>query len=88
MDWASGDIKYEEKWDSKGSLVMADGLLYGYNERGNVGLIKPDPAGFNVISSFKITEGAGPHWAHPFVADGKLFMRHGEVLMVFEIKEK
>ena len=86
MDWDTGDIKYEEKWDSKGSMVMADGLLYGYNERGNVGLINPDTNSFDIISTFKITEGAGPHWAHPFIADGKLFMRHGEVLMVFDIK--
>ena len=86
MDWESGEVKYEEKWDSKGSLIMADGLLYGYNERGNVGLIDPNSDGFNIISEFKITKGAGPHWAHPYIANGKLFMRHGEVLMVFDIK--
>ncbi len=86
MDWDSGEISYEESWDSKGSMVMAEELLYAYNERGNVGLIQPDPAGFNVISQFKITKGAGPHWAHPFIADGKLFLRHGDVLMVFDLK--
>ena len=86
MDWDSGEIKYESEWDSKGSMVMADGLLYCYNERGNVGIVKPTPEGFNVISQFKITEGAGPHWAHPFVANGKLYMRHGDVLMVYDIK--
>jgi len=88
MDWNTGEIKYVEPWDTKGALVMADGLLYGYNERGSVGLIKPDPEGFEVISEFRITKGAGPHWAHPFIADGKLFMRHGEVLLVFDIKSK
>jgi len=87
MEWNSGEIKYDEKWDSKGSIIMADGLLYAYNERGNVGLVQPDPAGFKVISQFKITKGAGPHWAHPLIADGKLFMRHGDVLMVYDIKE-
>jgi hypothetical protein len=51
-------------------------------------LIKPDPKGFEIISEFRIKKGSGPHWAHPFIADGKLFMRHGEVLMVYDIKEK
>lgn len=88
MKWDTGEIKYVADWDTKGSMVMADGFLYCYNERGNVGLVKPDPDGFEVISEFRITKGAGPHWAHPFIADGKLFMRHGDVLMVFDIKEK
>ncbi|RIH65044.1 alcohol dehydrogenase [Mariniphaga sediminis] len=88
MDWETGEIKYVADWDTKGPIVIADGLLYAYNERGNVGLIKPDPNGFEVISEFRITEGAGPHWAHPFIADGKLLMRHGEVLFAFDIKEK
>jgi hypothetical protein len=53
-----------------------------------VGLVKPDPDGFEGISQFRITKGAGPHWAHPFISDGKLLMRHGDVLFVFDIKEK
>lgn len=88
MVWDTGEIKYVDDWDNKGALVMADGMLYAYNERGNVGLIKPTPDGFEVVSQFRITKGAGPHWAHPFIADGKLLMRHGEVLFVFDVKEK
>jgi len=86
MDWETGEIKYEAEWGSKGSIIMADGLFYCYNEKGNVGLVKPNPETFEVISEFKITKGNGPHWAHPFIADGKLFIRHGEVLLVYNIK--
>lgn len=88
MKWDSGEIMYENEWDTKGAMVMADGLLYCYNEKGNVGIVKPDPTGFKVISEFKITEGAGPHWAHPYIADGKMLMRHGDVLMVYDIAAK
>ncbi|QIA07513.1 PQQ-binding-like beta-propeller repeat protein [Draconibacterium halophilum] len=87
MDWETGEIKYVADWDTKGSIVMADGLLYCYNERGNVGLVKPDPDGFEVISEFRIREGAGPHWAHPFISDKKLLIRHGDALMVYNIAE-
>lgn len=86
MKWDTGEIKYVASWDTKGSIIMADGLLYCYNEKGNIGLVKPDPNGFDVISQFKIAEGAGPHWAHPFIADGKLLVRHGDVLLVYDIK--
>ncbi|MBN1820268.1 MAG: PQQ-like beta-propeller repeat protein [Prolixibacteraceae bacterium] len=86
MDWNTGEVKWETKWDTKGSLVMADGMLYCYNERGNVGLVKPDPGEFKVVSQFRITKGSGPHWAHPFVANEKLYMRHGEVMMVYNLK--
>ncbi len=88
MDWNSGDIKYVADWDTKGPVVMADGMLYCYNERGKVGLVKPDPDGFDLVSEFRIKKGSGPHWAHPFIADGKLFMRHGDALMVYDIKQK
>jgi outer membrane protein assembly factor BamB len=87
MKWDSGEIIYVDDWDTKGAMIMADGLLYCYNEKGNVGIAKPDPEGFEIISQFKIKKGAGPHWAHPFIADGKLFLRHGDVLMVYDIKE-
>ncbi|MCK5730018.1 MAG: PQQ-like beta-propeller repeat protein [Draconibacterium sp.] len=87
MNWDSGEIISVDEWDTKGAMVMADGLLYMYNEKGNVGIVKPDPKGFEVISQFKITQGAGTHWAHPFIADGKMFLRHGDVLMVYNIKE-
>ena len=87
MKWDTGEIKYVHDWESKGSMIMADGLLYCYNERGSVGLFKPDPDGFEVISQFKITEGAGPHWAHPYIGENKLLIRHGDVLMVYNISQ-
>jgi len=88
MDWKSGEIMYVAKWDTKGSMIMADGLLYCYNERGTVGIIKPDTESFEVISEFEIRKGAGPHWAHPFIGEGKLLIRHGDALMVYDIAEK
>lgn len=88
MNWDSGEIMSVTAWDTKGAMIMADGLLYCYNERGTVGIVKPDPDSFEVISQFKIPNGAGPHWAHPFIADGKLLIRHGDALMVYDIAEK
>jgi outer membrane protein assembly factor BamB len=87
LDWDTGEVMYDEEWNSKGELVYADGMFYVYEEkRGNVALVEPDPSSFKVISSFQIEKGKGPHWSHPYIFDGKLFLRHGDVLMVYKIK--
>jgi len=58
LDWNTGKVMYDEQWNSKGEMVYADGMLYVYVERrGNVGLVKPDPSGFKVVSSFQIDKG-------------------------------
>lgn len=89
LNWDTGEVMYEEKWITKGSIAFADGLLYCYEERnGNIALVNPTPKKFDMISSFAIDQGSGPHWAHPYIADKKLLIRHGEVLMVFDIEDK
>ncbi len=78
---------YNTTWFNKGPVISADGLLYCYEEKtGNLALVNPTPDKFDVISSFKIEKGKGPHWAHPAIYDGKLFVRHGEFLMVYNIR--
>jgi outer membrane protein assembly factor BamB len=88
LDWNTGDVKYETAWETKGSVVYADGLLYILEEKsGTVALVKPDPSNFEIISSFKLVGGTGPFWSHPFIANGNLYLRHGEVLFVYKIKD-
>ncbi len=85
--WETGGLKYETDWNTKGAMVYADGLLYIMEEKGGtVGLVKPNPDKFEVISSFKLKGGSGPFWSHPFIAYGKLYLRHGDVLFVYNIK--
>ena len=87
LDWNSGETKYETEWLTKGALIYADGLLYILEEKaGTVALVKPNTQSFEIISSFKLQGGSGPFWAHPFIANGKLYLRHGDVLFVYNIK--
>ena len=88
MEWETGEIKWETQWNNKGSVIYADGLFYLYEEKqGNVGLVKPNPDHFELVSTFRVTDGTGPHWAHPAIHDGKLLIRHGEVMMVYNIRK-
>ncbi len=88
VNWETGKTNWETDWYNKGSTVFADGMLYIYEEKsGNVALVEPSPESMKIISTFKVTDGEGPHWAHPAIYDGKLFIRHGNAIMVYDIKK-
>jgi len=88
LDFETGEKLYEEAFRNKGSIVAADGMLYLYTEQpGYVGLVKPNREKFELISQFRVDKGNGPHWAHPYIHEGKLFIRHGEVMLGYEIQE-
>jgi outer membrane protein assembly factor BamB len=87
VDWNTGKTLWTSKWFSKGSIISADGMLYLYEEKsGHVALVKPDPTKLDIVSEFQITKGEGPFWAHPVISNGRLYIRHGDVLMVYLIK--
>ncbi len=86
MDIATGELKYDHSWDSaKGAVIAANGYLYCYHEKGKLALVKADPKGFKISGSINITKGTGEHWAHPAISNGKLYVRHGDALMVYKI---
>jgi outer membrane protein assembly factor BamB len=89
IDWKTGKVQYTSRdLGSKGNIIFADELLYCYSEKGDVGLVKPNPNKFEIISSFKIRQGSGEHWAHPVVHQGRLFVRHGDTLLAYDIARK
>jgi len=90
LDWNSGKVMYKTTWnENKGSIIYADGMLYCYDENtGDLALVEPSPKHFEIVSSFRITEGDGKHWAHPAISDGRLYIRHGDALMAYDIKNK
>lgn len=89
LDWKTGEVLFEHKWVNKGPIITADGMLYVYTEKeGKVGLVKPNKLKFDLVSSFTVPLGEGEHWAHPSISNGRLYIRHGNALMVYDIKAK
>ena len=87
LDGESGQQLALNKKIKAASLVAADGLIYSYeNRNGRVSLIKPAEGAIEVISSFRIRKGKGQHLAHMSIANGILFIRHGDTLMAYDIK--
>ncbi|MHC4619321.1 MAG: outer membrane protein assembly factor BamB family protein [Planctomycetota bacterium] len=88
LELATGRIKYDAKLVGKGSVIYAEGLLYCYGENGTLALVRPTPAGYEMLSSFPITKGTAEHWAHPAISDRRLYIRHGNALIAYDIKQK
>jgi len=72
LAWIGGEI---EAFDA---ITKSMGLMTG----------KATPAGYQLAGSFKVSLGTDKHWAHPVISDGRLYIRHGEVLMAYDIEGK
>lgn len=89
LDWETGEMQYAERGVGKGTLTYADGMLYTLSERLVVGLAKPTPTGHEVVSRFRLEpQGKAPSWAHPVVCGGRLYVRHGEILYVYNVAKR
>ncbi len=98
VDLKTGEIKWgPEKPPTAGgvprgagsaAVLAADGRLYfRYEKTHELFLIEPSPEGFKVISSFKEPEPSGKEsWAHPVIANGKLYLRDQDKMHCFNVK--
>jgi outer membrane protein assembly factor BamB len=69
-----------------GSLIFADNKFLVYGMNGEVSLVDYSENKMNVKSTFRIKDGTGHHFSHPVLADGVLYIRHGNALMAFKLK--
>lgn len=88
IDMLSG----KQAWKSSGrmgSLTFAEGMLYLYDEKGSMYIIKATPEKFEKTGEFDVPDGGtGPYWAHPVVCGGRLYIRHSDKLFAYNIKSK
>jgi hypothetical protein len=87
VDWKTGKTIYKDNAIAPCNVIFADGMLYCYSEKGTMNLVKPNPEKYDLVSSFKVELGTGPHWAHPVIHNGVMYLRHGEALMAYKVKE-
>jgi hypothetical protein len=71
-----------------GTIVSAENMLYYYNQKGEVRLIKPGHGKMEQSGMFKVSLGSKEHFSHPVIHNGALYIRHGKALMVYDIREK
>ncbi len=88
LDQKTGALVYSVANLSPGNIISAEGLLYVYSEGGVVALVEPLADSFNILSSFKVPFGTSQHWAHLVINNKRLYVRHGNSLMVYDIAAK
>ena len=87
MDFQTGEILWRDRKAAKGALLMADGRLYLRAEAGTMVLIQPSRDRLIEHGRFEQPDRSGsPAWAHPIVANGKLYVRDQNQLFCYDVK--
>lgn len=94
MDFKTGNVLWDGKDDPqhrapKGSLALADGRLYYRTETGAILLIEPSAKEYIERGRFEQPNRTElPAWAHPVIANGKLYIRDQDTLYCYDVKAR
>lgn len=89
LDYQTGEVLWRDRDAPKGSLLFADGRLYLRSEEDELLLIEPSRDGLVERGCFKQPDRSeSPAWAHPVVANGKLYVRDQDFLLCYDVKAK
>jgi outer membrane protein assembly factor BamB len=94
LDFKTGKVLWDERASGqrrapKGSVILADGRLYYRTENGTMLLIEPNPKEYIERGRFQQPDQSNaPAWAHPVIANGKLYLRDQDVLLCYDVKAK
>lgn len=69
-----------------GSIIYTDNKFIVYGNNGTVNLVSYEQDQLEAAGQFKVKEGTGHHFSHPVVANGVMYIRHGDALMAYRIK--
>ncbi|MCG8652870.1 MAG: PQQ-like beta-propeller repeat protein, partial [Pirellulales bacterium] len=89
LDLASGELSFKKRSAGKGATVYADGHFYLRCESGEMALIEATTEDLIQVSLFEQPDRSNERaWAHPVIANGKLYLRDQEILLCYDIKAK
>lgn len=89
IDFQTGETLWRDRKGPKGALLYADGMLYLRSEEGPLVLIEPSKEGYKEIARFEQPDRTSvPAWAHPIIANGKLYIRDQGLLLCYDVKAK
>jgi outer membrane protein assembly factor BamB len=92
LDFKTGEVLWNERDAdkrrvTKGSVAFADGRIYYRTEEGPIVLIEPSRKEFVERGRFEQPERTDkPAWAHPVIANGKLYIRDQDTLFCYNVK--
>ncbi|MFC2098063.1 PQQ-binding-like beta-propeller repeat protein, partial [Bacteroidota bacterium] len=71
---------------ANGALIFSDDKFFCYGRNGEVSLVNYIDGKFEIGGSFKVNLGSKHHFSHPVLANGVMYIRHGDVLMAYKVK--
>lgn len=87
MNFETGEIVWQNRSAGKGAVTYADGHIYLYGEKNKVALVEANPKEYIEKGFFEVDKGEFPTWAHPVVANGRLYLRDMEKLTAYDIRK-
>ncbi len=85
LDAASGEMKWARRGYGKGTLTIADGLLYVLSESGKLVVGEAGSAGFTETGALQVLTGAKA-WTPPTIANGRIYVRHQKEMVALDGK--
>ncbi|MBL8794680.1 MAG: PQQ-like beta-propeller repeat protein [Planctomycetia bacterium] len=87
LEFKTGKLMWDDRRPGKGSIAAADGHLYYRNERGPVFLIEANPKQYILKGRLEQPAASKQHtWAHPVLANGRLYLRDHDWLFCYDLK--
>mgnify|MGYP000879475469 CR=1 FL=1 len=93
LDFTTGKVLWDQRdrvgRRAKGSLALAEGLLYYRMEDGVVLLIEPNPQQYIERGRFEQPDRTRlPAWSHPVIANRRLYVRDQDTLLSYDVTAK
>ena len=88
LELGSGKVVWQQRAPAPGSagVLYADGHLIFRYDRGPVYLIEATSEAFRIKGHFKPPTGEGPAWPHPVIHKGRLYLRHADMLLCYDVR--
>ncbi len=86
IDAKTGEVMWQARGFSRGSLIAADGKLIVFGEGGNLALVEAVPDSFEQLATVQVLD--GKNWTAPSLANGYLYLRNHEKLVALNLRQE
>ena len=89
LAFRTGKVKWRHRSIGQGSLLAAEGRLYLRGTGGQMALVEASPEGYREKGRFRQPKRTRyATFAHPVVANGRLYLRDDDLLFCYDVAEK
>lgn len=96
LDLKSGEMKWEHEGLGTGSLIVADGKLIIYGDKGQLAIAEATPSGYKEIAKAQPVQvrsdlprdTKGDTWALPVLANGTIYLRNLDEIVCLDVRDK